>query len=255
MLTTNVHGKEPINITKNLSGARVYISLLLRSLLFIVFGLIFVAVFYYSGSNRPLVEAQKWWPYQVIFANFSTFFLIRGFLKTEGVNYIDMFKANKIRFIPIVKEFIFLLLVAIIGGALPLYIFAYLLLGTMIPPDIQFQPLPVPFAVTALVLFPISNALVETPTYLGYALPRIKNILNNKLFAILLVGFSLAAQHMFLPLVLDPTYMLWRLLSFLPLSIMLGFIFLRSQRLLPIVVVHLFMDLQLVIQMLINSIT
>lgn len=254
MLTTDVHGKKPISISKNFIEARVYISLLIRSLLFIVFGLIFVAFFYFSGSNRPFVVAQKWWPYQVIFANFSTFFIIRGFLKTEELYYKDLFKAKKLRFYSRVKEFIFLLFVAILGGALPLYIFSYLLLGTMIPPAIQFQPLPVSFAVIALVLFPISNALVETPTYLGYALPRLKNILNNKLVAILLVGFSLAAQHMFLPLVLDPIYMLWRLLSFLPLSIMLGFIFLRSQRLLPIVVVHLLMDLQLVIQMFINSI-
>lgn len=234
--------------------SRVYISLLLRSILFICFGLLFVLYSHLIGSEQPLIEAQKWWPYQAILANIFTFLIIRGFLKKEGMCYKSMFKSKKVTVIKKIKEYVFLLFVGIIGGAVPLYLFSYLLLGSIIPPDIHFQALPVGFALGALILFPLSNALVETPTYLGYALPRLTSFLNNKVFAILLVGLGLAVQHMFLPIVLDAPYMVWRVLSFLPLSILLGTIFLRIHRLLPIVIVHMLMDLQLVLQLFMNSI-
>jgi hypothetical protein len=39
----------------------VYFSLVLRSILFLVFGLIFVGIFTMQGSDHPFQDAEKWW--------------------------------------------------------------------------------------------------------------------------------------------------------------------------------------------------
>lgn len=57
--------------------SEVYFSLVMRSLLFLVFGLIFVGIFTLRGSDRPFQEAEKWWSFQAIFANLVTFINIR----------------------------------------------------------------------------------------------------------------------------------------------------------------------------------
>lgn len=253
-MKTGLMINESVSVSRRFNINRVYLSLILRSLLFIGFGLLFVLIFYFIGSKEPFIDAQKWWPYQAILANVFTLFIIRVFLKKEGFSYKSLFHSNEIAFKQKVKEYIFLLVAGIAGGAIPLYLFSYLILGSIVPPDIHFQPLPYGFAAAALILFPLTNALVETPTYLGYALPRLLSFLNNKGLAILLTGIGLAVQHMFLPLVLDTPYMAWRALSFLPLSILLGTIFLRSNRLFPIVIVHMLMDFQLVLQLFLNSV-
>ena len=91
--------------------------------------------------------------------------------------------------------------------------------------------------------------LLNIPTYFAYALPRIKTLTKMSWLAILLAGIALAAQHVVLPLVVETDYMLWRMFSFLPVAILLGFIFTKTKRLLPIVIVHYLIDLQLMIQL------
>ncbi|OCA87997.1 hypothetical protein A8F94_09215 [Bacillus sp. FJAT-27225] len=229
---------------------RVYFSLILRSLLFIVTGFAIVGIVALAGFDNPIKAAEKWWPYQAIAANILTFFIIRHFLKKEGLSYKSMFAGPPIRGWKKVQEYAILLVAGIVGGAVPLYVSSYLILGSFIPPATHFQELPVLFAAIALIVFPLTNALVELPLYIGYALPR----LSGKTSALLLVSLGLALQHAFLPLVFEADYMLWRVVAFIPLAIIVGFIFAKTKRLWPIVVVHFLMDLQLVIQIFINSI-
>ncbi|RHW36578.1 CPBP family intramembrane metalloprotease [Lysinibacillus yapensis] len=231
----------------------IYFSLVMRSLFFLGFGLIFVGIFTLKGSDHPFQEAEKWWPFQVIFANLFTFIILRFFLKKEGRQYGSLFQSGVDISRKKVREYGVLFLLAVIGGAVPLYLFSYLFLGSIIPPDTHFQALPIGFAAIALILFPLSNALVETPTYIGYALPRLQASIGKIYVPILLAGLALALQHVFLPIVLQADYMLWRLFSFIPLAIILGLFFTKTKRLLPIVIIHFLMDLQLILQMFLNS--
>lgn len=232
----------------------VYISLILRSGLFFGTGLLFVLGFFLNGSEQPFIDAQKWWPFQAIIANICTFFILRSYLKAEKLTFKSLFQSQK-RSIPNqIKEYIFLILLGGVVGAVPLYFFSYLFIGSIIPPEIHFHALPFVAALIALVLFPITNAIVETPIYLGYALPRLLKMKGNKFTAIVLVGLALAFQHVFLPIVFDFHYVLWRLFSLLPLALILGLVYTKANRLLPIVIVHFLMDLQLVLQMFLNSI-
>ena len=213
---------------------RVLFSLVMRSLLFAGFGGMMVGVFAIVGNESPLQVAEKWWPFQAL----------------EGINYWTIFtNFDKGKKIKTLFEVIWLALVGSIVGAIPLYLFSYLFLGSFAPPTLMFQEIPLWAFVILLILFPISNALVETPTYLAYALPRIKSLTKMGWLAILLAGIAPAAQHVVLPLVFEMDYMLWRMFSFLPFAILLGFIFTKTKRLLPIVIVHYLIDLQLMIQL------
>ncbi|MCI3918712.1 CPBP family intramembrane metalloprotease [Paenibacillus sp. TRM 82003] len=235
------------------SGASLVFSLSMRTLLFIVFGFAFVALFAVLGETNPLQAAERWWPFQAILANLATFVVLRKMLRREGIAYRDLFRAPTGEKAFFWRQFGLLVLVGFILGAIPLYLFSALLLGSFVPPDTMLQPLPLWAAVIAVVAFPITNALVETPTYIGYALPRLRERLGSLWMAAAIVGFALAFQHVALPLVEDVPYMLWRLLSFVPLAVALGFIFHRTRRLAPIAAAHGVMDLQLAASVLMVS--
>ena len=229
---------------------RVLFSLAMRPLLFAGFGGMMVGVFAIVGNESPLQAAEKWWPFQALLANIATFFILKRFFRKEGIKYSTIFtNFDKGKKIKTLFEVIWLALVGSIVGAIPLYLFAYLFLGSFAPPTLMFQEIPLWAFVVLLILFPISNALVETPTYLAYALPRIEALTKMGWLAILLTGIALAAQHVVLPLVFEMDYMLWRMFSFLPFAILLGFIFTKTKRLLSIVIVHYLIDLQLMIQL------
>lgn len=239
--------------TETSIGGRIIISLVMRTILFILFGALIVGVFALAGNSTPLQAAEKWWPFQAIFANIATFLVLRSLLKKEGISYFSIFNYKKGRAKKDILETLWLLIVGFLAGAVPLFLFSYLLLGSFTPPDVMFQKLPFWAAAIALILFPISNGLVETPTYIGYALPRIKERTGKLWLAVSLSGLFLALQHIALPLVFDGSYMMWRFLSFVPLAIILGFIYTKTNRLLPIALAHFIMDLQLVVQLLLMT--
>ncbi len=236
-------------IIQNKLSNRAFFSLMMRTLLFILFGAIIVGLFALLGNETPLQAAEKWWPFQAILSNIATYFILRMFMKKEGLTYLSIFNYEKGRKKRDALETLWLLVVGMIVGAIPLYLCAYLLLGTFRLPTTMFQEIPLWALIIALVVFPLSNAFVEIPTYLGYALPRIEAGTGKQWLAILLAGLALALQHIALPLVFDLPYMLWRFLSFLPLALVLALIYTRTKRLFPIVLAHFLMDLQLVIQL------
>ncbi|RIX50103.1 CPBP family intramembrane metalloprotease [Paenibacillus nanensis] len=246
--------QEDQQLAASAPAANVWFSLLLRTILFLVFGFLFVGAFALAGNEQPFQSAQRWWPFQAILANAVTFAAIRFFLRKEGKPYRSLFGFQRGRLGKDLLQFAWLLIVGFVLGGIPLYVFSYILLGSFVPPDLMFQPLPVWAAIIALVVFPLSNGLVETPTYIGYALPRLKRITGKQWLAILLAGLALAFQHVALPIVGDIPYMLWRFAAFIPLGIAIGFIFTRTKKLLPIAMAHYVMDLQLAVTVFIYSI-
>jgi hypothetical protein len=67
--------------------------------------------------------------------------------------------------------------------------------------------------------------------------------LKNSWLAWLLCSFFLAAQHVFLPFLLDGKSMLWRLGMILPLALFLGLLIKLRPQLLPyLAIVHALVD-------------
>ena len=110
-----------------------------------------------------------------------------------------------------------------------------------------FRPLPT-WAFVVSFLFPFTIWFAELPTYFGYAMPRLEAQLKDGWAAWLIASFFLAAQHMFLPLILDGGYLLWRLGMFLPFALFTGFVLKLRPGLLPyFVIVHALMDVTTVL--------
>ncbi|HZG86871.1 CPBP family intramembrane glutamic endopeptidase [Paenibacillus sp.] len=225
----------------------ILFSLSMRTLFFLLFGLLFVGLSAWAGAEHPLRAAEKWWPFQAILANVATFFALRFLLRREGARFRDLFAVRRGRRNQDLKQFALLLVVGFLLGGIPLYVSSYLIFGSAVPPDLMFQPVPLWAAAIALVLFPITNGLVETPTYIGYALPRMAQASGKLWIGAWIAGLALAFQHVVLPLVADPAYMMWRFVAFIPLAVALGFIYNRTKRLLPIAAAHAVMDLQLAV--------
>ena len=218
----------------------------MRTLLFVVVALLIMAVSYLSGSTNPLQDAIVWWPYQVITANIITIAILSYFTGKEGMRFRDLFGYDRQRLKRDLLLVIPILLAGGIVGGIGMFGTSFLIFGTP-PPATMFQPLP-PLALwVAVVALPITNALAETTTYMGYALPRLEETTRNKYLPLVLAATFLALQHIAFPLIPEADVVLWRFVSTWPLAFLVGGLYLRMRRLVPLTIVHFIMDLQLML--------
>lgn len=121
-----------------------------------------------------------------------------------------------------------------------MYLAGFLCYG-IIPyaPPMMIAPIPVPLAVINLILLPVSTALAENSIYLGCGV----NTIKNRYLSVILPAFFFAVQHSFIPTLPDARYMIYRFLSFLPLTILLCIIYRKNRNPLPIMIGHAVIDL------------
>lgn len=121
-----------------------------------------------------------------------------------------------------------------------MYLAGFLCYG-IIPyaPPMMIAPIPVPLAVINLILLPVSTALAENSIYLGCGV----NTIKNRYLSVILPAFFFAVQHSFIPTLPDVRYMIYRFLSFLPLTILLCIIYRKNRNPLPIMIGHAVIDL------------
>lgn len=229
--------------------------LVMRTVLFFVIGFLMISIFSLMGMDAWKIVI-RWWPFQVIAVNLVCFLILTLLVRKEGIHFIDLINYQKGYLKKFLKKDVLLNLsllpIALILGGGGLYGSSFLIFGTM-PPDTMFKPLPFWAALFSLIIFPISNALVETTTYIGYSLPRLEVTLRNKWLPLVLAALALSVQHIAFPLFLDWRFMLWRFISFIPTAFLVGFVYMRIRRLIPLLAGHYFMDLQLVITVFIIS--
>ena len=222
-----------------------YIVPLFRSALFIIGGLLFVAI-----TNQSLNESTKWWPVLCILFNVITILVLVLVCKYEGSDYWDLihYKNGQLNFKSTLVIIILMLLIGV-GGifAFGLAIYGYI-------PTILIQPIPIWIAIINTILLPVTIVFAELPLYYGYSFNRIKEKTGNKFLAMSYIVFFYALQHSFIPLLFDWKYMLFRFLSFLPLIIVLGIIYNKKRALAPLMIGHGFLDLATGMQILISSV-
>jgi hypothetical protein len=165
---------------------------------------------------------------------------------------VDLYKVEKHN---VARELLVVLGLLIVAA--PIMYFPNILVGTWLYGDMNqvsalfFRALPIWALVPTLILFPITIALVELPTYYGYIMPRIAALAGKNWPAILIAALFHAAQHCALPLIFDWRFLTWRLLMFIPFALLAAICINRRPRLLPyMMVVHGLLDLQLVFMLL-----
>jgi hypothetical protein len=221
--------------------------LISRSVLFLIFQALIAFVLAVAGTKSEWTESARWWTFLPTLANIVTVFLLVRVFRAEGRRYWDILRFSRAT---IKTDLLWLLGSSLIGlpiAAAPMNIIGAALFGDpMIPTRMLFQPIPT-WAFVLSFLFPLTIGFAELPAYFGYVMPRLAARLRNSWLAWLIASLFLAAQHMFLPLILDGRFMIWRLGMYLPFALFAGLILKLRPTLLPYyVIVHALVDVSAV---------
>lgn len=199
-------------------------------------------------TRNSLTELSKWWSVIAIAINFLTIFILLWFCKANRTTYgklIYYIKGNTS--LKSIIGFTFIFLAIGMGG---MYFAGYLCYGKFpYLATIMIQPMPIVFAMIAFVLLPVTTTLAEDGLYLGLGV----NQINSKWAAILYPAFFYALQHSFIPLIFDYKFIFYRFLSFLPLTVLLCYLYYKKRNPVPIMIGHFVINLATVVQIMLTS--
>ena len=114
----------------------------------------------------------------------------------------------------------------------------------------MIAPVPVVLAVINLIVLPVSTALAEDSLYLGCGVRQFE----NKFASIIVPAFFFAVQHSFIPTLIDVRYIIYRFISFLPLTVILCMHYHKHKNPLPIMIGHAVIDMATAGQILATSV-
>ncbi len=202
-----------------------------------------VSLFYhFAGDPNSIESAGHWFTVYGTLIDIVCLILIIILLKRENRTLQDIINVKAQSFMKTmltsIGYIILFLPMSIVGMSLS----SLLLFGTPVPQQ-TMGGLPLWGAVYSITLWPILWAISEQLTYQGYALPRITNIVGKKWIGIAIVSFGWAFQHAALPLSLDWRYITMRVISFIPVAVVMTVLYIRSKKLLPFIIAHWVMDL------------
>ncbi len=212
--------------------------------------LIFVLTFIIGSfiTGHTLEEISNIWSIVASCVNIATILLLIFFAKKCGISYATLINYEKGKTKPtqVIGMVIFILLVGM-GGMFLAGFICYGVIPYAAP--MLIAPIPLWLAIINVLILPISTAFAEEGLYLGCGVTQLK----NKYTAILIPAFFFALQHSFIPTLFDVKYIVYRFLSFLPLTIILCWHFHKNRNPLPIMVGHTVIDVATVTQILATS--
>jgi hypothetical protein len=225
-----------------------WLMLFSRSVLFVLFEALIALILAATGNTSAWDESARWWTFMAFLANFVSIYLLVRLFNAEGKRFFDLFKFSRAEWKKDLLWFIVFSIVAMPVVGAPREPLAAAIFGdATIATNMLFRPLPT-WAFVLSFLFPLTIAFAELPTYFGYCMPRLEAQLKNGWVAWLIASFFLAAQHMFLPLILNSGYLLWRFGMFLPFALLTGFALKLRPSLLPyFVIMHALLDVTTVL--------
>lgn len=211
----------------------------------IVFALIFIIGAAVTG--KELGEISNIWSIVASTVNIVTILLLILFTKKSG-GYLKLINYEKGKTKP--KQIVGMILLVMLVGMGGMYLSGFICYG-VIPyaAPMMIAPIPLWLAIINIPLLPVSTALAEDGLYLGCGVNQIK----NKYAAILIPAFFFALQHSFIPTLFDLRYIIYRFLSFLPLTIILCHNYYKKRNPLPIMIGHAVIDVATVAQILMTS--
>jgi hypothetical protein len=225
-----------------------WLMLFSRSALFLLFQVLIALILLAFGTKSPWDESARWWTFMAFLANFVSIFLLVRLFRAEGKNFLDILRFSKTTWKKDLLWFVVFSIVAMPLVALPREPLAKTIFGDAnVANNLLFRPLPM-WGFLLAFLFPLTIAFAELPTYFGYCMPRLAELLKNSWLAWIIASFFLAAQHMVLPLILNSGFLLWRLGMFLPFALITGLAIKFRPSLLPyFVTVHALLDISTVL--------
>ena len=215
----------------------------LRSILFI---LVFVA--FSAATGKQLSDISNIWSVAASVINILFVLALVLITKNRG-GYLKLINFEKGKTRP--KQVFAMTGIILLVGMAGMYLAGFICYG-IIPyaAPMMIAPIPAVLAVINLIILPVSTALAEDSLYLGCGVRQF----DNKIVAILVPAFFFALQHSFIPTLFDARYMIYRFISFLPLTVILCIHYRKHQNPLPIMIGHAVIDLATAGQILATSV-
>jgi hypothetical protein len=231
----NTHSTKPVAL---------WLVLVSRTLSFAVFQVLIAAALSLTDSTAPWSDSAGWWTFSALFTNLVSIIFLFWLFRREHKRYFDFLSFSRQTMWKDVGITFLTMTVLLPLSIFPNRWLAIWLFGSNeIAFSLFFRPLPL-WAGLISILYPITIAFAELPTYFGYAMPRLEKHFGNGWLAWGLASFFLAFQHSTLPLILDWRFMLWRVGMFLPLALLLGLCLKIRRQLFPyFMIVHALLDM------------
>lgn len=212
----------------------------------VIFLLIFVTGSALTGKAPDSIS--NWWSVAATIVNVFTVLLIVLYARRNGTSYRSMinYQPGKTTVREAVKVSLIILLIGM-GGMFLAGIVCYRKFPYT--PPMMIAPIPKWLAIVNIPLLPVTTALAEEGLYLGCGVNSIK----NRRFAVIVPAFFFALQHSFIPALPDARYMIYRFISFLPLTLILCSYYYRKRDPIPIMIGHALINAATVMQILATS--
>ncbi|MBO6231688.1 MAG: hypothetical protein J6O50_14110 [Ruminiclostridium sp.] len=222
-------------------------ALVLQPVRSVVFLLIFVI-----GSlivNKDVSGISNWWSVVATVVNAATIALLVAAAKKNGMTYRELINYRKGK--TKISHILVISVVVLLVGMGVMYLAGFLCYGQFpyLSP-MMIEPIPPVLAIINIPLLPVTTALAEDGLYLGAGVNGIK----NKYASVLVPAFFFALQHSFIPTLFDLRYIIYRFISFLPLTIILCAYYRKERDPLPIMIGHAIIDLATVMWILATSV-
>lgn len=222
---------------------RLYLLLPIRSLMFVG---VFMLLSLMSGEK--LENLFHWWSVIASIINVLVIGILLFLCKKQKITYGKLIQYEKgtckwyVAFLIVVS-----MLIVGMGG---MYLAGFICYGVFpyLAPML-IAPIPLILAIVNLFLLPITTTLAEDGLYLGLGV----NYIKNKWIAIFVPAFFYAIQHSFIPLLLDGRYIMYRFLSFLPLTLWICYWYYKNRNPLPIMIGHGILNVATAVNILVTS--
>ena len=214
-----------------------------RSILFI---LVFITVSAVTGKN--LSDISNIWSVAASVINILFVLSLVLITRKQG-GYLKLINYEKGKTRP--KQVFAMIGIILLVGMAGMYLAGWICYG-VIPyaAPMMIAPVPVVLAVINLIVLPVSTALAEDSLYLGCGVRQFE----NKFAAIIVPAFFFAVQHSFIPTLPDVRYIVYRFISFLPLTVILCMHYHKHKNPLPIMIGHAVIDMATAGQILVTSV-
>ena len=226
-----------------ISPKKLFYLLPLRCVIFLLVFVIGAAI-----TRQHISDISNWWSVVVSIVNIGTIVLLILAAKCAKTNYWELINCHKGQ--TSFRQVIGVTLAILIIGMFGMYLAGWLCYGKLpYAAPMMIAPIPVWLAIVNVIILPVSTAFAEDGLYLGCGVNQIR----NKYAAVVIPALLFALQHSFIPTLFDIRYIIYRFLSFLPLTIILCLYYYRRRNPVPIMIGHTVIDLATVMQILATS--
>ena len=217
----------------------------IRSIMFI---LIFIVGSYIT--KKELNDISNWWSIVATIVNIITILVLLFVCKKMNITYKKLINYEKGK--TKIKQVIIVTLIVLVFASLGMNL-AGLICYKVIPYNAPMMAAPIPLvlAIINFILLPLTVSFAEDGLYLGCGV----NSFKNKYLAILVPAFFYALQHCFIPTIWDVKYIIYRFISFLPLTIVFCYYYRRKKNPVSIMIGHAIVEVASVILVLVTSIS